>query len=97
MAAEPYDNDRCCLRPQDKAQKNGICETASDGIACISPAKFWYKAKNCELSQLYPLFPYERLGVGKPDLELALNTWRHGSHEVACQKGSVSWQQTGIF
>ncbi len=68
-----------------------------DGKTCISPAKSWDEVKNCELPQLYPLFPYERLGVGKPDLELALNTWRHGSHEVDCQKGYVSWQQTGIF
>ncbi len=68
-----------------------------DGKTCISPAASWNDVKNCELPQLYPVFPYERLGIGKPHLELARNTWRHGSHDVDCQKGYISWQQTGIF
>lgn len=43
------------------------------------------------------MFPYDRYGVGKPNLDLAIDTWRYGSHDDDCQRGYISRQQTGIY
>ena len=33
---------------------------------------------NYEIPQLYPIFPYGIYGLGRPGLEIARDTWRHG-------------------
>jgi hypothetical protein len=35
-------------------------------------------------------------GIGKPDLEVAINTWKYGTDE-ARQKNHISWHQDAIF
>jgi len=67
-----------------------------DGTTVLAPARFWTDILNCELPQLYPVFPYGLYGMGKPDLELARNTWRHGVDRDN-QRGHESWRQDGIF
>jgi hypothetical protein len=68
--------------------------------SCISPAESWKQERldsNMELPQLYPVFPFRRYGVGRPDLELAQNTWRYGYTDEAKQKAYFCWYQGGIF
>lgn len=36
---------------------------------------------NFELPQLYPVFPWGLYGVGMPDLQIAIDTWRYGLDE----------------
>jgi hypothetical protein len=62
----------------------------------ISPAVTWARINNQELPQLYPVYPYGIYGIGKPDLEVAINTWKYGS-DVAIQKNHISWHQDAIF
>jgi hypothetical protein len=50
-----------------------------------------------ELPQLYPVFPFRLYGVGRPDAELARDTWRHGYTDEARQKPHFCWYQGGIF
>ena len=67
---------------------------------CLSPAESWIAERfdsNMELPQLYPVFPFQIYGVGRPDLELARDTWRYGYTDLAKQKSYFCWYQGGIF
>jgi alpha-L-fucosidase 2 len=47
----------------------------ADGITVILPSEKYGKTENSENPELYTAFPYRIYGVGKPDLELAVNTF----------------------
>jgi len=69
-----------------------VCE----GFQTISPAKSWERINNVEVPQLYPVFPWGIYGFGKPDLELALNTWNHDP-EAMKFRNYIGWKQDNIF
>jgi hypothetical protein len=50
-------------------------EGEPDGKRVILPAQKYGQSKNTENPELYTAFPYRIYGVGKPDLELARNTY----------------------
>lgn len=68
-----------------------------DGRQTIAPAASWDTVNNFELPQLYPVFPFERFGVGKPNYEVARDTWSCSGDDIEGQKSYVSWHQDGIF
>jgi hypothetical protein len=70
--------------------------TEKDGVRIIAPAKSWVGEINVEMPQLYTVHPYERYGLGKPDLQVAIDTWRHGPWSED-QLSHVSWHQQAIF
>ena len=47
-----------------------------NGSKWIKPARTYSHLKNSENPELYSIFPYRAYGIGKPDLEVALETWR---------------------
>lgn len=50
-----------------------------EGYMTLSPAKTWDgKVINNEVPQLYPVFPYRLYGLGRPDIQLAIDTYFHG-------------------
>lgn len=55
------------LPPEGKGDANGRLT--------ILPAKSYGSGKNIENPELYTIFPYRLFGVGKPELELARNTF----------------------
>jgi hypothetical protein len=67
-----------------------------NGHKTISPANTWSRINNQEIPQLYPVFPYGIYGIGRPDLELAINTWKYGT-DLPIQKNYISWHQDAIF
>lgn len=67
-----------------------------NGHKTISPAITWQRIFNVEIPQLYPVFPWGLYGIGLPDLEVAINTWKYGV-DTPQQKDYVSWHQDGIF
>jgi hypothetical protein len=67
-----------------------------DGHRTISPAWTWARINNQEIPQLYPVFPYGIYGIGKPDLDVAINTWKQGT-DLPIQKNYISWHQDAIF
>jgi hypothetical protein len=67
-----------------------------EGKRIIAPAKSWAGEINVEIPQLYTVHPYERYGLGKPDLQVAIDTWRHGGWSDE-QLSHVSWHQQAIF
>ena len=62
----------------------------------LSPAKSWERLNNTEAAQLYPVFPWELYGVGKPDLEVAQNTYFLDA-DVLKFRSHVGWKQDNIF
>ena len=66
------------------------------GRTVIAPARLWDRIQNVEIPQLYPVFPYDQFGVGRPELQLAIDTWHHGV-DTPAQKNIISWHQDAIF
>ncbi|MHC4637395.1 MAG: DUF5703 domain-containing protein [Planctomycetota bacterium] len=62
----------------------------------MQPAESWLRYGNCEIPQFYPIFPFGLYGVGKPDLQMFIDTWRYGDW-VPLAKSHISWHQNGIF
>lgn len=67
-----------------------------NGHQTIAPAEQWDRIINVEIPQLYPVFPWSVYGIGKPNLQLAIDTWNYGVYN-ANQKDYVSWHQDAIF
>lgn len=67
-----------------------------DGKKTISPAKLWERINNTEAPQLYPVYPWGIYGIGKPDLEIARNTYLYDT-DVLKFKDHISWKQYNIF
>jgi hypothetical protein len=45
---------------------------------------------------LYPVFPWGIYGIDKPDLELAINTWKYDP-DVIKNRSHIGWKQDNIF
>jgi hypothetical protein len=56
----------------------------------------WEKINNIEIPQLYPVFPWHLYGIGKPNLDIAVNTWKYGIDRNN-QRNYISWHQDAIF
>ena len=67
-----------------------------EGHKTISPAWVWSRINNQEIPQLYPVYPWGLYGIGKPDLDVAINTWKYGTDNPN-QKNFISWHQDAIF
>lgn len=66
-----------------------------NGKKVLLPANNPPKNINTDIPELYPVFPYGLLGVGKPNLDIAINTWR--SDFLTSRKNYISWHQDAIF
>ena len=67
-----------------------------NGHKTIAPAKFWERINNTESPQLYPVFPWGIYGVGKPDIDVAINTYKYDSNAVKF-RNYIGWKQDNIF
>ncbi len=66
------------------------------GHTTISPAKAWERINNVESPQLYPVFPWGMFGIGKSNIDTAINTWKFDSNVVKF-RSHVGWKQDNIF
>jgi len=67
-----------------------------EGRKTLAPAVAWSRVQNSETPQLYPVFPWGIYGIGKPDLDVAINTYRYDPHAVKF-RSHVGWRQYSIF
>ncbi|GLB49623.1 hypothetical protein Y10_19910 [Neptunitalea sp. Y10] len=67
-----------------------------NGNKLLTPAVHWERVNNTELPQLYPVFPWRIYGVGKPQLETAINTWELDP-DAQKFRSHVGWKQDNIF
>jgi hypothetical protein len=77
----------------------GINYREKSGHQTISPAKSWVGgAINNEIPQLYPVFPYRLFGVGRPQLELARNTFRYGADKQSQHASpTTTWHPDAVY
>ncbi len=61
-----------------------------DGKKLIAPVHAYKRIINVEYPELYPVFPFRMYGVDKPDLELAIHTFKDKP------RAYHGWQQTGM-
>jgi alpha-L-fucosidase 2 len=74
----------------DKGKMPPYGKDAPDGLPILLPAEKYDGAGNVENPELYPVFPFRLYGVGKPDLDIAKNTY--GAKRF---KSSTCWGQDG--
>jgi hypothetical protein len=68
-----------------------------DGHRIIALAESWQSISNPnEFPQMYAVFPFGIYGVGRPDLELARDTWRYGAFNAKMQKEALCWKYGSI-
>lgn len=62
-----------------------------DGVRVLSPAgAFDPRSSNCENPELYAVFPFRHYGLGKPDLQIARDSWNKRVHHI-----NNGWPQDG--
>jgi hypothetical protein len=66
------------------------------GYKTIAPAQAWERIQNTEIPQLYPVFPFGMYGIGQPDLDVAINTWKYDTEAIK-NRNYTSWHQDNIF
>ncbi|MCU0509391.1 MAG: DUF5703 domain-containing protein [Anaerolineae bacterium] len=66
-----------------------------DGRKIIAYAETSSPLRNCEVPELYTVFPFGQFGLGKPDLQVAIDTARLAP-ESDEQLTHISWHQQGI-
>lgn len=66
------------------------------GHKTLAPAKTWERINNTEVPQLYSVFPWGIYGIGKPDLEIAINTWKYDRDAIKF-RSHIGWKQDNIF
>ncbi len=66
------------------------------GHKTIAPAKSWERINNTEPAELYAVFPWHIYGVGKPDLQTAIDTWQYDTDALKF-RSYVGWKQDNIF
>jgi hypothetical protein len=67
-----------------------------DGHTTIAPAWHWERVNNVESPQLYPVFPWGIYGLNKPDLEIAINTYKYDP-DVIRFRDYKGWKQDAIW
>ncbi|MDR2424519.1 MAG: DUF5703 domain-containing protein [Prevotellaceae bacterium] len=67
-----------------------------EGRKMLAPAETWQYINNQEAPQLYPVFPWGLYGVGKPDIQTAINTYLY-DEQVVKNKNILSWKQYPIW
>lgn len=67
-----------------------------NGDSCIAPAVAWMRVQNEETTQLYPVWPWRLYGLGRPGLQVALNTYLKDPHAIKMHR-SKGWKQDNIW
>ncbi len=90
------DSTKCARWKQMLSTIPPITIREESGKKMIAPAKLWERINNVESPQLYPIFPWRVYGVGKKDLDVAVNTYLNDSDALKF-RSHVGWKQDNIF
>jgi len=63
-----------------------------DGTRMLAPAERFAGKRNSENPELYAVFPFRRIGLGRPGVELGIEALGH-----RWDKGNSGWRQDDIF
>ncbi len=62
----------------------------------LQPALHYERVQNVETTQLYPVFPWRMYGVGRPDIEVARNTYLNDTLALKF-RSHMGWKQDAIW
>lgn len=65
-----------------------------EGQRILLPKESCQRYQNVECPQFYPLFPFNRFALGRDDMELFRDTWKHGTFP---KNMVISWHPEGSF
>ncbi|MCR4397107.1 MAG: DUF5703 domain-containing protein [Candidatus Saccharicenans sp.] len=63
-----------------------------DGVKMLAPAERFADKHNIENPELYAVFPYRRIAIGRPGIELAIEALNRRE-----DRGNFGWRQDDIF
>ncbi|MEI7955127.1 MAG: DUF5703 domain-containing protein [Verrucomicrobiota bacterium] len=63
-----------------------------DGKVMLAPADVYKQKNNSEVPELYAVFPFRQIAIGKPNLEWGVEALNH-----RIDKGASGWRQDDIF
>jgi len=63
-----------------------------DGKVMLAPAQVYKQKNNSEVPELYAVFPFRQIAVGKPNVEWGVQALNHRT-----DKGANGWRQDDIF
>ncbi len=63
-----------------------------DGKQALAPAAVYARKSNCENPELYAVFPFRLIALGKPNIEWGIEALRH-----RWDKGAFGWRQDDLF
>jgi hypothetical protein len=63
-----------------------------DGTAALAPAERYAGKRNIENPELYAVFPFRRIALGRPNIE-----WGRAALEHRWDRGNFGWRQDDIF
>ena len=70
----------------------GLPTRVENGVRMLAAAEAYANKQNIENPELYAVFPYRRVAIGRPDVELAVEALNHRQ-----DKGNFGWRQEDIF
>jgi len=63
-----------------------------NGVRMLAPAQKFARKSNTENPELYAVFPFRQIALGKPNIELGIEALKH-----RWDKGDFGWRQDDIF
>ena len=63
-----------------------------DGKVMLAPAQVYKQKSNSEVPELYAVFPFRQIAIGKPNLDWGVQALNH-----RIDKGASGWRQDDIF
>jgi hypothetical protein len=63
-----------------------------DGVEMLAPAEVFKNKRNCENPELYAVFPFRQIALGRPRLELGIQALAH-----RWDRGHFGWRQDDVF
>ena len=66
-----------------KAASPAVPMMTKEGVKCLAPAEYFDpKRNNCENPCLYAIWPFRLYGVGRPDLNAAVEAWKRREAKI---------------
>jgi alpha-L-fucosidase 2 len=92
LAGDKAGAEETALWVRMKEKMPGLPIREVDAVKMLAPAEVFATKSNIENPELYAVFPYRRVALGRPGVELAVEALNH-----RWDQGNFGWRQEDIF
>jgi hypothetical protein len=92
LAADKVEAEEKTLWERLHAKMPGLPTREVEGVRMLAPAEKFATKSNIENPELYAVFPFRRVALGRPGIELAIEALNR-----RLDKGNFGWRQEDIF